>query len=116
MSATINPLPRDELNRRLKLVVGHVIEEAQRGAAVPFVVGRNVDRTYMPVEMAAPAVEDTMLSCAICGDSAWFGPKIIKMQGTRVCFICAALISNVVKSTTTIGVDPEASERTRRVT
>jgi hypothetical protein len=85
-------LPAAELIRRLPELMKHF--GSPTGSNDPLVVMLCRDRTYVDGYQTKPSIQHTLVTCEVCGDDAWIGPKQLQVRpALRLCMICVSILS-----------------------
>ncbi len=111
-------LPDEEIIRRVPGLVVHFGATSDK----PLIACVNVDFTYLrPIDGVDPrsivSVHHTQVKCPCCGDAMWIGPNQLTVNGTRICYVCLAiLLVETGADPTPVMLDPNADRVPRRFT
>ncbi len=113
----LDGLPRRELARRIP----GLHREFGKPSDKPMIACVNVDMTYLPVidgvnPKKIVSIAHTIVQCHCCGDDMWIGPDQAKASGTRICYVCVAILNFLsagIPEPTML--DPDADKIPRRL-
>ncbi len=79
-----------EVDRRMP----GLVREFGKPSGRPIISGCNVDTRFLPREARlVVSTTHSMVTCHVCGDDMWLGPFQKQMEGTRICYVCLALLA-----------------------
>ncbi len=107
-------LPAVEFDRRLP----GLLREFGQPSDKPMIPGCNVDMQYLPpLARIVVSTAHSVVRCHVCDDDMWLGPNQRNVNGTRICYICVALLTEGTKEQQQPKVrmlDPDADRVPRR--